>query len=80
MAEKDKDGKLTYKMTSAGEAWMNYVNSKEGHNAAAVTPAYLEENKDERTAIEKKIDAARSKKKIEMDNEKQLNVEQSKDR
>ena len=33
--------KLKPKITSPGEAWMNYVNSKEGHNAEAVTPEYL---------------------------------------
>lgn len=41
MATKDKDGKLTYEMTSPGEAYMNFVDSKEGHNAASVTPSYL---------------------------------------
>lgn len=33
--------KLKPQITSPGEAWMNFVNSKEGHNAAAVTPEYL---------------------------------------
>ena len=38
------DKKLTYQMVSPGEAWNNFVNSKDGHNAAAVTPDYLDGN------------------------------------
>jgi hypothetical protein len=34
-------GKLKAKVISPGEAWNDFVNSKEGHNAAAVTPEYL---------------------------------------
>ena len=33
--------KLTFQMKSPGQAWLDFVNSKEGHNAAAVTPEWL---------------------------------------
>lgn len=41
------DKKLTYQMVSPGEAWNNFVNSKDGHNAAAVTPSYLDNTKNQ---------------------------------
>lgn len=40
------DKKLNYQMVSPGEAWNNFVNSKDGHNAASVTPSYLDNTKD----------------------------------
>ena len=70
MATKDKNGKLTYQMTSPGQAWMDYVNSKEGHNAAAVTPVYLEPQQNKRPDIEKRITEMEKnvvKKNIEVD-------------
>lgn len=44
----DRNGKLTFEMVSPGEAWNNFVNSKEGNNAAAVTPTYLDNTKKEK--------------------------------
>jgi len=44
--------KLTYEMISPGEALNNFVNSKEGHNAAAVTPAYLDNSKTKTPQVE----------------------------
>ncbi len=84
----DKNGKLTYQMTSPGDAWNNFVNSKEGHNAAAVTPSYLEGGQNPRPSIEARLDNKRKEmdggkepdKNVEMDKPKEKDKDIERDR
>ena len=64
-------------MTSPGEAYMNYVDSKEGHNAAAVTPEYLKEN-DNKSKFDKELEKARNNDKEDVDKSDNMNKEQVK--
>ena len=57
MADQKQGKQLTYQMKSPGDAWMDFVNSKDGHNAAPVTPGWQMKEQNVPSKVDQQIQA-----------------------